>query len=118
MTFPQRGAFARDKRTGALVRVTEEGMSGSDWMVRTVYKSDGYWAVSADLEPARDPHALRPRDLWKVAVLVALVALVTRGTVITLLDARVNVWDTTVYSACVAVTVAGGMSYILGLRRL
>ena len=117
MSFPQRGAFARDKRTGTVVRIAEEGMDGKTWMVRTAYKSDGYWTASADLEPARDPHALRPRDLWKVAVLVFAVAVATRGAVVTLLDAEVSIWDTTGYSACVAVTVGSTVSYILGLRR-
>lgn len=56
MTFPKRNAFAKDRRTGQIVRVREESPGGTNWMVRTAYKTDGYWVGSADLEPAKDPH--------------------------------------------------------------
>lgn len=66
----KRGGFARDRRTGAVVKVAEQG--GRDWMVKPAYKTDGYWAAPADLVPVRDPHEWG----WKqaVALLFALLA--------------------------------------------
>lgn len=51
---PKRGGFAKDQRTGQIVRVKE--MSGTDALVRPAYKSDGFWVPKADLRPVRDPH--------------------------------------------------------------
>lgn len=50
----KRGGFARDRRTGAVVKVAEKG--GRDWMVKPAYKTDGYWTAPENLVPARDPH--------------------------------------------------------------
>lgn len=53
-TALKRGGFARDKRTGQVVKITEQG--GRDWMVKAAYKSDGYWVGPENLESTRDPH--------------------------------------------------------------
>lgn len=52
----KRGGFARDGRTGQVVKVVEYGR-GRDCRVAVAYKSDGYWCGWEDLSPATDPHA-------------------------------------------------------------
>lgn len=50
----KRGGFARDRRTGQIVRVKEQG--GSHWLVHPAYKSDGYWTETENLDVATNPH--------------------------------------------------------------
>lgn len=66
----KRGGFARDARTGQIVRIAEVG--GRDWMVRTAYKSDGYWADSSHLVPVQDPHIWTGKDLVLLVVMIML----------------------------------------------
>jgi hypothetical protein len=66
----RRGGFARDKRTGAVVKVAEKG--GRDWMVRPAYKSDGYWTGPENLTPVPDPHALVGWTLVRFFVVLAV----------------------------------------------
>jgi hypothetical protein len=69
-TSIKRGGFAKDTRTGAIVKVTEKG--GRDWMVKPAYKSDGYWTAPENLVPAKDPH--EPGAGWLFAFLFSVVA--------------------------------------------
>jgi hypothetical protein len=50
----KRGGFAKDRRTGAVVKVAEKG--GRDWMVKPAYKSDGYWTAPENLVPVKNPY--------------------------------------------------------------
>lgn len=73
---PKRGTFATDRRTGQVVKIAEHGRGG-DVMVKTAYKTDGYWTSVADLERAEDPHAWSWKQL--VFLLIALAAGVFTG---------------------------------------
>lgn len=65
----KRGGFAKDRRTGAVVKVAEKG--GRDWMVRPAYKSDGYWTAPENLVPIGDPHAWTGRQaFWTLVALL------------------------------------------------
>lgn len=81
MTFPKRGGYARDRRTGTYVKISETGPGPrSDWLVRPVYKSDGYWVAATDLEPARDPHAWTgAAAVWRLALVLVLQAWLSWG---------------------------------------
>lgn len=72
--FPARGAFARVRSTGQVVKVAEQGR-GDDWMVRPAYRSDGFWIGSADLDPSRDPHAWTPGRLMALLAVSAVAVL-------------------------------------------
>lgn len=75
VTRTKRGSFAKDTRTGQVVKVAEIG--GRDVMVKTAYKTDGIWVDPAHLVPAQDPHAWTWKSLlW---LLVALAAGVFTG---------------------------------------
>jgi hypothetical protein len=75
MTFPKRGGFAKDTRTGLTVKIHEESESpeGSTWMVRVVHKSDGYWVSSANLRPAKNPYDWN-RTQWMMLLVVLAVS--------------------------------------------
>lgn len=68
----KRGGFAKDQRTGQVVKVAEVG--GRDYMVRPAYKSDGYWVAPEHLVPARDPHTWGVRHLLTALVVLAVAA--------------------------------------------
>lgn len=79
MSFPKRGGAARDRRTGSYVRVAEEGMGGGTWMVRPVYKSDGYWVETKDLDHAADPHDWKAREGWLILLVLVVQAWLSWG---------------------------------------
>ena len=55
-TLPlKRGGFARDNRTGQIVKIKEWG--GTDSLVTQAYKSDGFWVNRTHLTAVEDPHA-------------------------------------------------------------
>lgn len=66
----ERGGFAKDKRTGTVVKVAEKG--GRDWMVKPAYKSDGYWTAPDNLVWATDPHPANAK--WLIKFLLAMLA--------------------------------------------
>jgi hypothetical protein len=68
----KRGGFAKDNRTGQIVRVKEIG--GTDVMIRTAYKSDAYWVQKTDLVPVPDPHAWKGGELAKFLLLLVFMA--------------------------------------------
>jgi len=68
----KRGAFAKDTRTGQVVKVAEAG--GRDVMVRPAYKSDGYWVSREQLDPAQDPHEWTWKTLFLFLVSLAMAA--------------------------------------------
>lgn len=71
---PKRGGFAKDRRTGQIVRVKEIG--GTDALVHPAYKSDGFWVQKTDLVPVPDPHEWKPRHLLVLLALLAFTAFV------------------------------------------
>lgn len=116
MTFPARGALARDTRTGQVVRVHEEGRGRSDWMVRPVYKSDGYWTRSEHLEPARDPHAWTPASVWGSLAFLALEAVAAWHTW-NVTDPAVGLYPRVVTVVMVVIGAAPTLLRGLGLYR-
>lgn len=73
----KRGGYAKDTRTGQVVRVKEIG--GTNVLVRTAYKSDGLWVQRMDLTPVRDPHEWTGIHLVHLLVLVAATSLLCTG---------------------------------------
>lgn len=73
----RRGGFARDERTGQVVKVREIG--GTDVLVRPAYRSDALWVPKADLHPVRDPHEWGGMELIKVLLLAVVLGLFVSG---------------------------------------
>lgn len=117
MTFPKRGGFARDTRTGQYVRVTEEGMGGESWMVQTVYKSDGYWVDQKHLDPARDPHAWGGRELFKLLVVLAVTAWVGGSAGYAMRSAGMDWQGVIIYATAVGLFTGSCLLGATGLRR-
>lgn len=118
MTFPKRHAFATDRRTGQIVKVTEESPGGENWMVRTVYKTDGYWVRSADLEPAKDPHPW-DRSRGILALVVLAVAVFSGYSTASEISALGGSWVSVVSTgAMVAFGVQCALAGLTGLVRL
>lgn len=92
MSFPKRGGHAVDKRTGAWVKVAEEGLDDT-FMVRPVYKSDGYWVRRADLTTGRDPHAWTGRHLLGVLVVLAVTGVLAWSVSNSLTDHGFTPWE-------------------------
>lgn len=97
MSFPKRGGHAVDKRTGAWVKVAEEGMDGDTFRVRPVYKSDGYWVRRSDLTTGRDPHAWTGRHLVGLLALVAVAVLLPWGVARDLTEHGYAPWEAAWY---------------------
>ncbi len=85
MSFPKRGGHAVDKRTGAWVKVAEEGLDDT-FMVKPVYKSEGYWVRRADLTTGRDPHAWTGRHLLGMLAVLVIAVVVGWSTYRDLMD--------------------------------
>lgn len=117
MTFPQRGGHARDKRTGAYVYVAEAGADGASWLVRTVYKSDGYWAASADLEPSADPHAWTIRHLWRLVVVFLAAVWAGCAASFQMQKAGMGGGGVIVYGIVISYGVGMALSRLSGLNR-
>lgn len=81
----RRGGYAKDARTGQVVRVKEIG--GTDVLVRTAYKSDGLWVLKDNLVPVRDPHEWTGSHLVRLLVLVAATSLMCASAWVSLADA-------------------------------
>lgn len=117
MSGLKRGGYARDRRIGTYVRIAEQGMDGASWMVRPAYRSDGYWAATADLEPSADPHAWTGREMVKFVVCVAVSMLCAWGVATRMAHAGLEAGEAISYSTGVAYTVGAGMALLTGLRR-
>lgn len=96
-TTVKRGGFARDIRTGAVVKVAEVG--GRDLMVRPAYKSDGYWTAPANLEPATDPHPVTGRRFVALLLLMGVVCALSSGITRDLLGHGFGIWEALAYTA-------------------
>lgn len=70
----RRGGFARDNRSGQIVKIKEWG--GTDSLVAPAYKSDRYWVDRRHLTAVEDPHAWTGWTLVRLvmALVAALVA--------------------------------------------
>jgi hypothetical protein len=68
----KRKSYAMDVRTGQVVRIEEQG--GANYMVRTAYKSDGYWCERSDLTPVGNPHLWSGGQLFLFLVVLAFCA--------------------------------------------
>jgi len=80
----KRKSYAMDVRTGQVVRVEEQG--GTNYMVKTAYKSDGYWCERSDLTPVGDPHIWTGRQLIGFLVVLIIVGLTVYGAFSVLTD--------------------------------
>lgn len=117
MTFPKRGGFARDTRTGQYVRVTEEGMDGESWRVRPVYKSDGYWADRKHLDPARDPHAWGGRELFKFLIVLTATVWIGGSAGYSMRSAGMSWYDAIIYGGAVGLFTGSCLLGATGLKR-
>lgn len=81
----KRGGYAKDTRTGQVVRVKEIG--GTDVLVQTAYKSDGLWVQRTDLTPVRDPHEWTGSHFIRLLILVAVTSWLCTSGWLSLADA-------------------------------
>jgi hypothetical protein len=112
----RRGGFAQDKRTGQYVRVAEDGREAG-WMVRPVYKSDGYWVQAEDLEPASDPHPWSRRDLVKLLLIVVAMLWTGSGAVYTVHHAGLDWVHALAYGVSSGLVTGSVLSLLSGLYR-
>lgn len=118
MSFPKRGGFAKDTRTGQAVRVTEESPGGEQWMVRPLYKTDGYWVARTHLEPGRDPHAWTYPN-WVLALLLFAISGVTGGLIMNQISSLGGgLLLTMSVGLCTVSTVLSFLLKVTGLYRL
>ncbi len=113
-TRPDRGTFARDIRTQQIVRVAEHGR-GSDVMVRTAYKADGYWMDAEHLRPVRDPHAWSARHLVLFAVCLLLGAASAYGQYDSLTGHGIDVSTAILYVTPVGLMVTSLVGVLTGI---
>lgn len=93
----KRGSFVKDRRTGAVVKVSEIG--GRDVLVRPAYKSDGYWVGPEHLDRAKDPHELTGRRFAALMFAVGAVCALSSGITRDLLSHDFKMWEALAYTA-------------------
>jgi len=67
----KRDEFVRHNLTGQVFKVHEHGR-GSDYLVKTAYKSDGVWVGRAEVTPCKDPHEWTGWHLLGVLIVLVL----------------------------------------------
>lgn len=112
----KRGSWARDRRTGQIVKVAETRM-GDDYLVRPGYRSDGFWVPWVYLDPAPDPHAWTRRDRLKAAGVCLLSLWAAASVVWDVLRGDVGPVSAVVYGCCAAHVVGTVLAEWTGLKR-
>lgn len=92
----KRGGYARDARTGQIVRIKEWG--GTDALVAPAYKSDGQWVNRSQLTPVRDPHEWTSKTWLKFLVVLIIATLTAYGPFHAFRSHGISLADSLVYA--------------------